>query len=307
MNTFPAIASVMSAQRRLLILLLGIVLLVSNAAAGSMPRQPGTDSATVGGSDAAEASSPWWTRLYAAAFYDTRWDGWFLQSYLQHGYFLTDDRKFSLYGIGWLTADSRSTGAGTLPVIISDNVFLLGAGVRYRPVRWLWFDAQEGIAFDLIERNGSKEVRNDFRLVATAGNGIYPEFRVHDDFQAPLSLMADCFASAGYYSRYENFIAYLQGRVGARAGEISRMFVDVYLRGDMALDGNGDFYNNVYEIGPGLRFTPDPDWGLFFLAEYRRGFYADYTEEMRQERALYYPAQYDAWRFYIVLDRDFWR
>jgi hypothetical protein len=297
----------MSAHRRLRVLTLGFILLVSNAGAASKPGVPGPDTTAADGTDAAGKASPWWTRLYAAAFYDTRWDGWFLQSYVQQGYSISADRKFSLYGIGWLTADSRSTGAGTLPVIISDNVFLLGAGVRYRPVQWLWFDAQEGVAFDLVERNGSKEVRNDIRLLATAGNGIYPELRVHDDLRAPMSLMADCFVSAGYYSRYENFIAYVQGRVGARVGEVSRMFLDVYLRGDLALDGNGDFYNNVYEIGPGLRYTPNPDWGLFLLAEYRRGFYANYSDAMQQEREKYYPAEYDAFRFYIVFDRDFWR
>jgi hypothetical protein len=161
------------------------------------------------------------------------------------------------------------------------------------------------VAFDLVEHNGETEVRNDFRIVATGGNGIYPDLRVHDDVQVPLTLMADAFGSVGYYTRYENAIAYLQGRVGARALEYSRMFVDVYLRGDLALDGNGDYYNNIYEIGPGLRYTPDPDWGLFLMIEYRSGHYANYSDEMQQEREKYYPASYEAWRFFLVFDRTF--
>lgn len=249
--------------------------------------------------------SPWWSRLYAAGFYDTRWDGWFLQSYFQQGYHVSADRKFSVYGIAWATADSRSDGTGPLPAIISDNILLLGAGIRFRPAQSFWIDLQEGVAFDLRERGGARETRHDFRLVATGGTGAYPEFRVHDDFRSPMSLMADFFASAGFYSRYENAIAYLQGRIGARVGEISTAFVDAYLRADVALDTEGDFYNNIFEIGPGLRFTPNPDWGLFLLVEYRRGSYGDYTDRMAQRRALFYPAHYDAVRFYLVLDREF--
>lgn len=250
------------------------------------------------------APSRWWTRFYGTGFYDTRWDGWFLHSYLQQGYDLVPDRRLSLYGIAWLSGDSRSSGSGPAPAIISDNLLLLGAGLRYRPAPWIWFDLQEGLAFDLVDRGGSKAVRGDFRLIATGGTGIYPDFQVHDDVRAPLGLMADVFFSAGYYSRYRDGIGYLQGRVGARVFEVSRSFLDLYLRGDAAFDTDDRFYHNLYEIGPGLRFTPDPAWGLFFLAEYRRGFYADRTEEMRARRALFYPAQYDAVRLYLVLDLE---
>lgn len=304
----------MRPPRILAVMLLGIVLIVPDASSASVTPTaadsgvsgaPGAMETPEEGETASAQASPWWTRVYAAGFYDTRWNGWFLQSFAQQGYFISPDRKFSLYGIGWLTTDSRSTGAGTLPVVISDNIFLLGAGIRFKPAPWIWLDAQEGVAFDLIARNGEKEVKHDFRFIATGGSGIYPEFRVHDGVSSPMSLMADCFASAGYYSRYDNFIAYLQGRLGARAMEVSRMFLDVYLRGDLALDANGDFYNNIYEIGPGLRFTPDPDWGLFLMVEYRSGHYADYSEAMRSERATYYPADYDAWRFFLVFDRTF--
>ncbi|HLF14506.1 MAG TPA: hypothetical protein VI932_06430 [Bacteroidota bacterium] len=253
----------------------------------------------------AGVSSPWWTRLYGAAFYDTRWDGWFLQSYVQEGYDLLPGKLLSAYGIAWMTADTRSSGSGPAPTIISDNILLMAAGIRYRPSPYFWIDAQEGVAFDLIERNGSTATRGDFRLVATGGTGIYPEFLVHDDFRSPLTLMADCFLSSGYYSRYDNVITYAQGRLGGRVAEVSRAFLDVYLRGDAAFDTDGEFYNNLFEIGPGLRFTPDPDWGLFLLVEYHHGFYAGYTDAMRQRRALFYPAQYDAVRFFLVLDREF--
>ncbi len=255
--------------------------------------------------ESAGGPSRWWTRLYGAAFYDTRWDGWFLQSYLQQGYDLLPEKRLSAYGIAWMTADTRSSGSGPAPAIISDNILLLGAGIRFRPAPYFWIDAQQGVAFDLVERNGATATRGDFRLVATGGAGVYPEFLVHGDFRSPMTLMAECFLSSGYYSRYDNVITYVQGRFGVRVAEVSRAFMDVYLRGDAAFDSEREFYNNLFEIGPGLRFTPDPDWGLFVLVEYRHGIYADYTAAMQQRRELFYPSTYNAVRFFLVLDREF--
>jgi len=255
--------------------------------------------------DVVSASSPWWSHLYGAVFYDTRWKGWFIQSYYQHGYGLSAGNVLSLYGIAAMTADTRSSGAGPAPVIISDNVLVLGAGLRYRPVHGFWIDVQQGVAIDLIDRNGDSGTRGDFRAVATAGTGIYPEFLVHDGLKSPLSLLADFFISAGYYSRYKNGIGYAQGRIGVRAAEFSRAFMDVYLRADAVFDTEGKFYNNLFEIGPGLRLTPDPEWGLFLMVEYHHGMYADYTAAMTLEREAFYPPTYNTVRFLLVLDREF--
>jgi hypothetical protein len=269
------------------------------------PLSPLSPLSPVQAADTLAPSTRWWSHLYGAAFYDTRWKGCFIQSYAQQGYGLVPGNALSVYGIGWLTADTRSTGAGPAPVIISDNVLVVGAGLRYRPLQGFWIDVQEGIAIDLIDRNGVSGTRGDFRAVATAGTGIYPEFLVHDGLKSPMSLLADFFISAGYYSRYKNGIGYAQGRLGVRAAEISRAFMDIYLRADAALDTEGKFYNNLFEIGPGLRMTPDPEWGLFFMVEYHHGIYADYTSAMTAEREAFYPSTYNTVRFLIVLDREF--
>ena len=259
---------------------------------------------TVQAADSALTSPRWWSRIYGALFYNTRWDGWFIQSYLQQGCGIVPDNSLSLYGIAWLTSDTRSRGAGPAPVIISDNALILGVGIRYRPVHAFWVDVQEGLAMDLIDRVGST-TRGDFRAVATAGTGAYPEFLVHPGLQSPMSLLADFFISTGYYSRYKNGIGYAQGRLGVRAAEISRAFMDVYLRFDAAFDTEGEFYNNLFEAGPGFRFTPDPEWGLFLMVEYHHGIYADYTTPMKTERELFYPRSYNTVRFLLVFDRDF--
>jgi hypothetical protein len=250
----------------------------------------------------------WWSRGYGAGFYDTRWNGWFIQGYYQHGYDLLENkppRYLSAYAIGWLAADTRSTGSGPAPSIISDNVFVAAVGLRFRPETWFWIDAQEGIGIDLVERQDQNSVRNDFRLLATAGNGIYPDLNVHDDLQFPFTLFADFYASGGYYSRYENVIAYAQGRVGGRAAEMSRGFIDAYLRLDLVFDTEHEFYNNLVEIGPGFRLTPNVDWGLFVMLEYRRGWYIDVTAESEAARSLVYDDAYNSVRFFLVFDRDF--
>lgn len=247
----------------------------------------------------------WWTRIDGAGFYDTRWEGWFLQAYAQRGYDLLPDGLLSAYGIAWISADSRSESSGPAPTIISDNLFIAGAGLRFKPAGFFWIDARDGLAFDLVERQGKSSPRNDFRLVATAGTGIYPPFLVHDHLSSPLSLMTDFFISSGYYSRYTNYITYAQARVGLRVAEVSRAFADVYLRGDAAFDSDGEFYNNVFEFGPGVRITPDASSGLFLMVEYHRGRYADFTTGMRNAREAFYGPFYDSVRFLLVFSRDF--
>ncbi len=83
------------------------------------PKTPGalplSDSPALPQEEAAATPSPWWTRFYGAGLFDTRWDGWFIQSFLQQGYDLKPNRLLSLYGIGWLTGGHPVDGSGPRP------------------------------------------------------------------------------------------------------------------------------------------------------------------------------------------------
>lgn len=249
-------------------------------------------------------TSRYWTRIYADPYFDTRWNSTFININLQHGYYLTDDRKISGYGVVALSADTRSSGAG-IPVIISDNTLLAGVGIRVNPFYGFSAIIQEGVVFSLIKSGSSNDVQNDFRAVATYSNGIYAPFNLHHDVKFPFAPYVDLYSSLGYYSRYKNVIGYLQLKGGFRALEVSRTVVDVYALGDVVRDSEQEFYNNIVEGGAGIRCTPNINWGLHIVGEYRRGNYWDVSDKTMQARASLYSQSYDSFRLMVIYEHIF--
>jgi hypothetical protein len=250
-------------------------------------------------------SNPW-TRIYADPFYDTRWNSWFLHGDVMLGWDLTEKRDLSAYGIMSLTTDTRSSSGGAVPVIISDNTFIVAGGLRYlTPVKGLSLFAQEGIAFALMHTNEYDDAENDFRTFAVYGYGIYPSYGYHDDLRWKFDPLFDLYSSLGYYSRYHNGIGYLQLRGGGRVAEMKHSVADVFLRANLAFDTQRDFYNNIFEGGAGLRITPNVDWDLHLELDWFRGAYLNLTDEMQKEREALYDQYYSSFRIFIIYEHTF--
>ena len=245
------------------------------------------------------SASDWWTRIYAAPYYDTRWNTTFFQLNLERGVSLTSDRKIGAYGTVMYSGDARSSG-GQAPVIFSDNSLIFGLGLRAHPFAGFAVSVQEGLAVDLIERPTSSRVRNDFRAVGIYSYGIYTPFNRHPDLQTPFAPFADMYASFGYYSRYQNGIGYLQGRAGLRVIEVSKTAADVYLRGDLVRDTEKQFYNNEIEGSVGVRLIPDVDLGFYLAGEFHRGTYWSVSDA-----PIPYDSYYSSFRFFLIFDRTF--
>jgi hypothetical protein len=216
--------------------------------------------------------APWWWRVYASPYFEGRFDDWILLASLTGGRYLNERRTLSVYGTAAVAADSRSSG-GLLPVIYSDHYVLLGAGVRFLPLRGLTVDLQTGYTHATLTRAGESPDRIDLRAVATYGAGIYPDLQVPAGFATPLSPFADVYASAGWYSRYENVLGYFQGRAGVRALAYRASALDVYARANLTADTEREFYNNTVEAGLGILAIPDHRWGLSLTIEVLRGTY----------------------------------
>ena len=244
-------------------------------------------------------ASPWYTRIYAAPYYDTRWETWFYQGFLQQGYYWNEARTLSAYGFAALSGDARSNG-GLAPSIFSDNTFMVGVGLKAEPFTGFQASVQEGISFDLIQQQNQSSVRGDFRAVAVYGNGIYAPYVNHPDLQFPFYTFVDLYSSLGYYSRYDNTIGYVTGRAGVRPVEVSRTVVDAYIIGGLVRDTKLEYYNNLLEWGAGVRITPNINWGLYLMAEYHRGYYWDVGGP-----PLPYDRYYNSVRFFIIFDKVF--
>ena len=80
---------------------------------------------------------------------------------------------------------------------------------------------------------------------------------------APMRGRFDWFVEGGgdwaYYSRLSDFIAYSQGRGGWRVLQFGRSAaVDVYGFANLVFDAKGNYYDNFFEGGPGLRVVTAP-------------------------------------------------
>ncbi len=245
------------------------------------------------------AEAGWWTRIYASPYYDTRWETSFYQASLQRGAYLTDDHIMSAYGFADVSGDARSSG-GLAPSLFSDNALILGLGLKVKPFTGFQASVQQGVAFDLIDRANRSAVRGDFRAAAVYGNGIYAPFTLHSDFRSPMAPIADLYSSVGYYSRFDNTIAYLQAKGGLRVLEVWRTVADAYLKGGLVRDTQKEYYNNIIEGALGARFVPNISWGLYLIGEYHRGYYLDAGDP-----APPYDRYYNSFRLFIIFDQTF--
>ena len=69
--------------------------------------------------------------------------------------------------------------------------------------------------------------------------------------------------------------------------------LDGYLRVNVVIDSNKEFYNNMGEIGGGIRLKPSLNYDFDFNLEYLRGYY--FNIETRTHNP--YDPQYNDLRF----------
>ncbi len=262
-----------------------------------------------GGGGGAAPAKPWWTRIYSADYFDTRWQSTFIYLTAEEGYRL--NRILSAYAVVSLSTDTKSS-AGTVPQIFSDNSLMFGVGVRAQLFTGFSVSAQEGAALDIIGRKDINFVRNDFRFYLTYGNGIYAPYTDHPDVRFPFYPILDLYSSLGAYSKYKNTIGYLQLKAGARVLEVSKTVMDVYGKLNFARDWAvnilvndpsikaKEYYNNINEWGLGCRLTPNVDWGVYLDAEFLRGIYS-HQDLLPAGRDPYYTS----YRFFLIFDRTF--
>lgn len=242
---------------------------------------------------------PWWGRVSGDPYYDTRFRNTVFRFWLMGGTYLTESKTLSAYGIGLFTRDTRSTG-GAVPVVYSDSYSLIGMGLRAQPFAGATVDLQGGVAIDLIDRPEESDVRMDLRALASYGWGLYPIPESPESAMLRFKPFVEAMVMGGYYSRYENVLAFGHTKVGTRFLEWNRSYAEAYLRGDIVADTRREFYNNILEGSLGLRIVPDFAWGLQLLAEYHRGVYWDTSLPTDP-----YDRWYSSGRFYIVIDQPF--
>ena len=251
-------------------------------------------------------------RLYLDVFsgplYSTRFSNSILDAVARLHWRPKAGGPVSLYLNGHVTRDSRSRG-GSLPVVFSDNVGLVGAGISVQPQGWnVTLLAEANVAFNLTRTAAhSRDTEPDYRVM------LYYYRRSESRWYGPIGaltfgqlrgerLFTDYDASLGYYSRYDhNRIAYLQVREGMRLADWGASRLLGYAKLFMAKDANRDFFNNVGEVGTGLEWRPHREVNLGLRMEYLRGYY--YGIAGRDPNP--YGSRYDDFRVMLLFGRRF--
>lgn len=168
------------------------------------------------------------------------------------------DADFNLYLYGQITRDIASRGVGprSLPVIYADNHALLGAGIFYRFLEnHAAVFGQLGPAFNLRD-DGGEIVSLDAR-VGVLGGIASDECRL-PHFNGMRLFIGGCVEGYGeivYVSRFNHdIVGMVRGRVALNLLQVGPMLWQPLFE-LRALGGkNGDYYNNLAELGVGYRF-----------------------------------------------------
>jgi tetratricopeptide (TPR) repeat protein len=205
---------------------------------------------------------------------------------------------FRVYVGERLLRDTASNG-GTLPQIFSDNALLSGVGIAFQAHDSPLFLSAEANAAYLFygSKNGTAAVVPDTRAVA----GYYKIWRSGRDSTIGDRFSFEANGSFGFYSRYKHDgIAYLQPREIVDLTHEGSLRLRPFLQQSVALDTNQQFYNNVFELIPGLEVSNINLHGVSLRAEYVRGFYLPFANSSANP----YGSSYSDFRFRLLFQKS---
>jgi tetratricopeptide (TPR) repeat protein len=236
----------------------------------------------------------WYFDLYGSPMYTSRFNDGIAIFQSRLGWKPSPGSPVSFYLGGLVTRDTTSKG-GTLPIIFSDDVGLLGFGILLQPRHSHFsFHTEENVAVPLISGGTyNYSARGDFRAIASYYNLFGGKLRgplglVTFDRLRGERLFSDIDASSGYYSRYNhNGIFYLQNREGLHLWNMGPSQMSGYLKYFLVKDTHRDFYNNLGEGGGGIEFRPDRKANVGLRFECLRGSYFGIARQPNPYRPNY--------------------
>jgi len=235
-----------------------------------------------------------WGELDIYATYLSRYNIGVASGRIREGTFVPGARWIEPFVQADFSLDSSNTSSGPgqgIPTIYNENLAGFHAGVRIRPFANQSFVlyALGGVQKDL---RGTEEHNGEWFAELIAGlNGYWAwgpgkEWTTIDletaspgglatlppknevsrwslNTWSPLRFRADWFVEAGgdaaYYTRLSDGLAYGQSRQGARVMQFGKAAaVDLYGLENLTLDTRGNYYDNYFEAGPGLRVVTSP-------------------------------------------------
>jgi tetratricopeptide (TPR) repeat protein len=249
----------------------------------------------------------YWGEAYLSGDYRGRFGTVIGSGFARHGYYIPEVRWLQPYAEMRFSADTRS-GQGRRSTIITDNFLGFYGGMRAQllPTEYLFVYGQGGVNKDFLDRRedgdwaldyqggiyGFKSwgpgaiLRTPSQIVQTGGSVPAAQVsaeearRAHGQTTNDVFWRGDWFVDTGadfsYYHRYSSWIGYGQAHEGFRLCQFGpSTAVDAYLVENISWDIRGNFYDNLFEIGPGIRllWVPWKRWEIVLRTEWLHGFY----------------------------------
>lgn len=162
------------------------------------------------------------------------------------------EQSFTLYLLGGIQKDLR--------------------GTEERHGEWFW-ELIAGVNGFWSWGPGSQWAAIDLETASSGGLPVLPRSALQwsPASWAPLLPGLEWFVEAGgdaaYYTRLQDAIAYAQSRQGARLVRFGQAAaIDAYALQNLAMDTEGNYYDNFFEAGPGVRFVTAPVGAAVFTA-----------------------------------------
>lgn len=223
---------------------------------------------------ASRLKKPFFADIYASPSYESRSGAAIIPIKARAGRYYNDD-KGQLYGFATFNRDTKSSG-GERPEIIDENAFIVGVGINHRfgTVLPITTYAEVGASYDLIDRERSK--LQNFVVVGAATYREWGDSRAvcRSGCVYPLSFHADFYGNVAAYSRNDyNIVADLRYRPGFNLVKSPFGITKVYWKFKTVHDTDQEFFNNVFETGPGFSFTFHKNFPITIRFESVKAFY----------------------------------
>ena len=234
-----------------------------------------------------------WGELDLYGTYLSRYNIGVSSGRLRQGTFIPGARWIEPFVQADFSLDSTNTsnGAGEgIPTIYNENLAGFHAGARIRPFANQSFvlyvlggvqkdlrgtDQHKGEWFTELIAGlngywawgpGKEWTTIDLEAISTGGLPPLPSNQASRwslNNWSPVHLRLDWFVEAGgdaaYYTRLPDCLVYGQSRQGARIMQLGKAAaVDIYALENLTMDTKGNYYDNYFEAGPGVRLVTAP-------------------------------------------------
>lgn len=275
----------------------------------------------------------YWGEAYLSGDYLGRFGTVIGSGFIRHGTFIPGARWLQPFQEFSFLADTRSRVGGRRSVI-ADNFVGLSLGLRAQPfaAEYFYVYASGGLNKDLLDVRENGDWTWDYQAGAYGFKSWGPGTVLHtfapeeearpttgqvpplsskvelEEGPGPsgpwlwrLAWFADVGADFSYYKRHIDWLGYGQAHEGCRLFQVGpRLGFDLYAVQNLSWDTRGNYFDNLVECGPGLRWLWAPRRGVEVVlrGEWLKGYYLGRDDRGTRNGA---EGQYDDFRVGLSL------